>query len=519
MIGGYQSSTDNMPQMLAALLQHAGFAEKVEGFCVSSGESAWPTSNQRFGAMNWVRGKGEVRFPVDAHTGTPFAQGPLRAVVLEVGSSYLTRFPTDRDAIRDFVAAAAERQLPAVLFLLPESISVTRKGRADRPQTYVPKTMAEFEKEYAAIDAVYQSVIQQFDVPVAPVHRVFLELHRLAPEMDLSPGHEDCYFSPREHYLAAYTIAMVLQAVPKTPISANDVMEPRRLQIEKHNEHVRKAKGKEMPWFPLSDAEQATIRTAVETAVESYEKDRTAYWSRIPKTVFALDATEIEVGAKAVLRWQVAGVDKVVIEPGLGEVPAQGERTVSPETTTTYSLTVPGLAVPHPTWSQELIVYKPLPAMAESAALKAGLQWEIRESAADLGGKVLLSGICQGISPAGVKNIPAMADPKATCDMVVKGLIRVEKTGVYRFQRLWTYDLRIDDTEVLNTKVGDLVPVGLVAGLHRFQARQAKVGVRNGQLTGGIRILWAPAGTWPCVREMPSEAKGLFFHEEKNNAP
>lgn len=306
MIGGYQSSTDNMPQMLAALLQHTGFAEKVEGFCVSSGESAWPTSNQRFGAMNWVRGKGEVRFPVDARTGTPFAQGPLKAVVLEVGSSYLTRFPTDRDAIRDFVAAAAERQLPAVLFLLPESISVTRKGRADRPQTYVPKTMADFEKEYAAIDAVYQSVIQQFDVPVAPVHRVFLELHKLAPEMDLSPGHEDCYFSPREHYLAACTIAMVLHALPKAPINANEVMEPCRLKIEEHNKRARKANGKERPWFPLSDAEQATIRQAVETAVMAYEKDRQAYWQRIPKTTFMLDTSEIAVGAKAQLRWQEA---------------------------------------------------------------------------------------------------------------------------------------------------------------------------------------------------------------------
>lgn len=96
---------------------------------------------------------------------------------------------------------------------------------------------------------------------------------------------------------------------------------------------------------------------------------------------------------------------------------------------------------------------------------------------------------------------------------MTKGFLRVEKDGLYRFQRLWTYDLWIDDTEVLKNKGGEWAQVGLAAGLHRFQARQAKVGVRNGQLTGGIRILWAPAGTWPCVSEMPGEAKGLLFHE------
>jgi hypothetical protein len=59
-------------------------------------------------------------------------------------------------------------------------------------------------------------------------------------------------------------------------------------------------------------------------------------------TSFQADPGSIERGGSAFLRWTVSGSAGVRIDPGIGSLPGQGERTVSPDQTTTYKLTADG---------------------------------------------------------------------------------------------------------------------------------------------------------------------------------
>lgn len=58
MLGGYLTAQDNMPEMVAALLQHGGFGDNVQVGFISSDAHASPTSNKEAGLIEWVRGKG-----------------------------------------------------------------------------------------------------------------------------------------------------------------------------------------------------------------------------------------------------------------------------------------------------------------------------------------------------------------------------------------------------------------------------------------------------------------------------
>lgn len=54
---------------------------------------------------------------------------------------------------------------------------------------------------------------------------------------------------------------------------------------------------------------------------------------------FTTSADVIAPGGEAVLSWSVAGATSVAVEPGIGALPAEGTRSVSPAETTTYVLT------------------------------------------------------------------------------------------------------------------------------------------------------------------------------------
>ena len=60
-------------------------------------------------------------------------------------------------------------------------------------------------------------------------------------------------------------------------------------------------------------------------------------------TTFQADSGSIQRGASTILRWAVSGrTTSVRIDQGLGTLPTQGSREVSPERTTTYTLTADG---------------------------------------------------------------------------------------------------------------------------------------------------------------------------------
>jgi hypothetical protein len=54
---------------------------------------------------------------------------------------------------------------------------------------------------------------------------------------------------------------------------------------------------------------------------------------------FSINPNVIDVGESATLQWNVTGADSVTIDQGIGDVPPIGSRIVSPNYTTTYTLT------------------------------------------------------------------------------------------------------------------------------------------------------------------------------------
>jgi hypothetical protein len=60
--------------------------------------------------------------------------------------------------------------------------------------------------------------------------------------------------------------------------------------------------------------------------------------------VFDANPGSINAGATSTLNWNVSGATSVDIQPGIGHVALTGNRTVSPETTTVYTLTAVGPA-------------------------------------------------------------------------------------------------------------------------------------------------------------------------------
>jgi len=63
-----------------------------------------------------------------------------------------------------------------------------------------------------------------------------------------------------------------------------------------------------------------------------------------PTLTINIDPSEILVGENATLTWTSTNVDKVTIDHGIGDLPANGSMSVSPEETTTYTLTATNIA-------------------------------------------------------------------------------------------------------------------------------------------------------------------------------
>jgi peptidoglycan-associated lipoprotein len=59
-------------------------------------------------------------------------------------------------------------------------------------------------------------------------------------------------------------------------------------------------------------------------------------------TVFAASPASIERGQSSTLRWSVSNADNVAITPGIGSVQTAGNRSIYPNSTTTYTLTAKG---------------------------------------------------------------------------------------------------------------------------------------------------------------------------------
>ena len=69
------------------------------------------------------------------------------------------------------------------------------------------------------------------------------------------------------------------------------------------------------------------------------------FWSgrsKPPIIGFSADRSVISRGETVNLRWSASNATRVNIEPGLGDVPAQGDRPISPQATTQYTLTADG---------------------------------------------------------------------------------------------------------------------------------------------------------------------------------
>lgn len=59
---------------------------------------------------------------------------------------------------------------------------------------------------------------------------------------------------------------------------------------------------------------------------------------------FTIEPSTIERGQSAVMRWNVTGASNVAIDNGIGTVPANGTRRMTPQATTTWTLTATGNA-------------------------------------------------------------------------------------------------------------------------------------------------------------------------------
>ena len=103
---------------------------------------------------------------------------------------------------------------------------------------------------------------------------------------------------------------------------------------------------------------------------------------------FAAEPASIERGQSATLRWSVTGSNDVVIDNGVGTVPANGNRTIRPNDTMTYTLTAngPGGAT---TATARVVVSAPPPPppppapRAPTATLETRVQTDLKDALYD----------------------------------------------------------------------------------------------------------------------------------------
>jgi sialate O-acetylesterase len=151
---------------------------------------------------------------------------------------------------------------------------------------------------------------------------------------------------------------------------------------------------------------------------------------------FVVETEGFAKGTNTTLRWEVEGVDRVTIEPEIGEVPAKGERVISPGALTEYRLIVPvhwqdRAFKPWKTYAVPTVLVKPV---ARPGDLVSGLQVMYRKRADGWDGTVMG---CETVTAphlnADIARRVSSYGGSAT-DIVFEGYFKVTAAGLCRFR-------------------------------------------------------------------------------------
>jgi hypothetical protein len=201
---------------------------------------------------------------------------------------------------------------------------------------------------------------------------------------------------------------------------------------------------------------------------------------------FKPDANGIVKGGETTLRWEVEGVDTVTIEPGIGNVPAKGERVVRPTEPTEYILRVPKAwpagethGAPHEQttlvngervvqytfkpWKAEVIPTGLAKPATVTGDLEPTLRILVQERAKNWDG-ALIKEIPNTPHSAGAV-IEAVRNP---VDLVMEGLIKFERTGLARL-------VAFDHGGKLNKDHPDLVYIVEIGGLEVINSVEGRM--------------------------------------------
>jgi len=162
-------------------------------------------------------------------------------------------------------------------------------------------------------------------------------------------------------------------------------------------------------WEPLAQA-----ATDFDQIVRIAEQRQAALAPKpIPSVSLSVDPPNVEKGHPVTITWSAANATNVDLEPGIGDVPVSGSRTVTPEETTTYVLTAQGPGGGNNT-SRSVTVNAPAapPAivLVEPALTSSGQLVEVTASPLVIRGIVMDSA---GIPVVLINGAPAALRPKS----------------------------------------------------------------------------------------------------------
>jgi hypothetical protein len=474
------------------------------------------------GAFDYLLGKGSVerQNPDVRRVLGPYARGEMDAAVLEINKPYVPdAFERDLPAARVFAENARARGIRAVLFLMPDDLQCpTAQGAT------AEERLAGYRKRHDLVEAHYTRILREVRIPAAPTHRVFLLLRERHPDMDLHAprGAGDTHLSPRDHYVTACSIAAALHPVrPPAPPDPATVMDAYVRARERLNAGYSKS-GEPQRMIPesppITGAENRAIHDAVWDAQSEYEARWKAYWDRIPAVEFTVAPQAIARGATARVTWRVAGVDQVMIEPGLGAVPGTGTRDVAFPRSVTLALRVPGVAAPHPNWTREVGVYPWIEPVAPILpGTQPGLSVVYRERAQNGDGTELAREVLANLDANWGAGPVGASGRKDNVDVLFTGYLRVDVSGVYAFRGMAddVIEVEVGGQSAFQTAHGSERKgrLALRAGTHVFQARFREQG-------GGayVKLWWQP----PAGDSTPSEETivppGAFCHVPESGA-
>jgi len=218
---------------------------------------------------------------------------------------------------------------------------------------------------------------------------------------------------------------------------------------------------------------------------------------------FTADATTIVQGQSTTLRWETSNATSVRIDQGIGTVAADGSRSVSPGSTTTYTLTAEGTG--GPVTRQVTITVVSLRDPDGAAATASGLDvryYELSSPGAlpNFGSLTAYkSDVVANIDYASTNGNFATSDRADNVGAVFTGCVEVGSDGIY------TFYTESDDGSALYigaTKVVDN------DGLHGMQERSGQIGLKAGKHTLRVEFFEAGGGAGVIARyEGPGLAK------------